>query len=127
MIGVTHSADYPNNFIKGKLCMMKNIEEFSVSFQEKEDTRDFSLKYKLIMISLMFLIESSNQYFYLSARSELHIKMAEVSPVIFPFFKRKDSKRYKISKYRRHILTFSQHRWRRDKKHRCTIIKFLSL
>ena len=50
--------------------MMKNIEEFSVSFQEKEDTRDFWLKYKLLIISLMFLIESSNQYFYRSARSE---------------------------------------------------------
>ena len=69
MIGITHSEDYPDNFIKGKLCMMKYIEEFSVSFQEKEDTRDFALKYKLVMISLMLLIESSNQYFYLSARS----------------------------------------------------------
>ena len=68
MISITHSADYPNNFIKGKLCMMKNIEEFSVSFQEKEDTRDFNLKHKLVMIMTMFLIETSNQYFYFSAR-----------------------------------------------------------
>ena len=39
--------------------MMKNIEEFSESFEE--DTRDFSLKYKLVMIMVIFLIEMSNQ------------------------------------------------------------------
>ena len=48
--------------------MLKDIEEFSAAFQEKNDTREFSLKYKLLMISLMFLFESSNQYFFYSAR-----------------------------------------------------------
>ena len=72
MIGITHSDGYPDNFIKGKLCMMKNIEEFSASFHKKRDSRT---KYRLVMIVLMFLIEMSNQYFYISARSEQeHIK-----------------------------------------------------
>ena len=48
--------------------MLKDIEEFSAAFQEKNDTREFSLKYKLLIISLMFLFESSNQYFFYSAR-----------------------------------------------------------
>ena len=67
VIGITQSDGYPDNFIKGKLCMMKNIEEFSASFQKKRDSRN---KYRLVMIVLMFLLEMSNQYFYLSARSE---------------------------------------------------------
>ena len=65
MIGITQSDGYPDNFIKGKLCMMKNIEEFSAPFQKKRDSRN---KYRLVMIVLMFLLEMSNQYFYLSAR-----------------------------------------------------------
>ena len=68
VIGITHSPDYPENFIKGKICMLKNIEEFSNVYQENRDTREFSLKYKLLMIILMCLFESSNQYFYYSAR-----------------------------------------------------------
>ena len=68
MIAITNSSEYPKNFIKGKICMLKDIEEFSAAFQEKNDTREFSLKYKLLMISLMFLFESSNQYFFYSAR-----------------------------------------------------------
>ena len=48
--------------------MLKNIEEFSNVYQENRDTREFSLKYKLLMIILMCLFESSNQYFYYSAR-----------------------------------------------------------
>ena len=68
VIAITHSSEYPENFIKGKICMLKDIEEFSAAFQEKNDTREFSLKYKLLMISLMCLFESSNQYFFHSAR-----------------------------------------------------------
>ena len=60
---------------------MKNIEEFSVSF--REDTRDFSLKYKLVMIMLMCLIEMSNQYFYFSARSCIVNRWLEFLKVIF--------------------------------------------
>ena len=52
--------------------MLKEIEEFSEAYQEKNDTREFSLKYKLLMISLMCLFESSNQYFFYSAR-QVHI------------------------------------------------------
>ena len=68
VIAITHSSEYPENFIKGKICMLKDIVEFSTAFQEKNDTREFSLKYKLLMISLMCLFESSNQYFFYSAR-----------------------------------------------------------
>ena len=48
--------------------MLKDIEEFSEAFQENTDTREFSLKYKLLMIILMCLFESSNQHFYYSGR-----------------------------------------------------------
>ena len=58
---------YPNNFIKGKICMLKNIEEFSIFTQENEDRRDYSLKYKLILSILIILFEISNQYFCSSA------------------------------------------------------------
>ena len=68
VIAITHSPKYPENFIKGKICMLKDIEEFSEAFQENTDTREFSLKYKLLMIILMCLFESSNQHFYYSGR-----------------------------------------------------------
>ena len=54
--------------IKGKICTLKNIEEFSIFTQENEDRRDYSLKYKLILTILVFLFELSNQYFYHSAK-----------------------------------------------------------
>ena len=54
--------------IKGKICMLKNIEEFSIFTQENEDRRDYSLKYKLILTILICLFELSNQYFYRSAK-----------------------------------------------------------
>ena len=58
----------PRETIKGKICTLKNIEEFSIFTQENEDRRDYSLKYKLILITLVFLFELSNQYFYRSAK-----------------------------------------------------------
>ena len=54
--------------IKGKICTLKNIEEFSIFTQENEDRRDYSLKYKLILTCLVCLFELSNQYFYHSAK-----------------------------------------------------------
>ena len=59
---------YPNNFIKGKICMLRNIEEFSIFTQENEDRRDYSVKYKLILTILICLFELSNQFFYNSAK-----------------------------------------------------------
>ena len=58
----------PGETIKEKICMLKNIEEFSIFTQENEDRRDYSLKYKLILTILIFLFELSNQYFYRSAK-----------------------------------------------------------
>ena len=58
----------PGETIKGKICTLKNIEEFSIFTQESEDRRDYSLKYKLILTILIFLFELSNQYFYHSAK-----------------------------------------------------------
>lgn len=66
-LDIMHKPGYPNNFIKGKICMLKDIEEFSIFTQENEDRRDYSLKYKLILVILIFLFEISNQYFYHSA------------------------------------------------------------
>ena len=54
--------------IKEKICMLKNIEEFSIFTQDNEDRRDYSLKYKLILSILICLFELSNQYFYRSAK-----------------------------------------------------------
>ena len=54
--------------IKGKICTLKNIEEFSIFTQENEDRRDYSLKYKLILTILICLFELSNQYFFYSAK-----------------------------------------------------------
>ena len=68
VIAITQSPEYPNNFIKGRICTLKEIEEFSEAFQEDNDTREFSLKNKLLMSILMCLFEISNQYFYHSAR-----------------------------------------------------------
>ena len=62
--------------------MLKNIEEFSDVFRENKDTREFSLKYKLLMIILMCLFESSNQYFYYSAR---YIQLKSLTWRIFVF------------------------------------------
>ena len=58
----------PRETIKGKICTLKNIEEFSIFTQENEDRRDYSLKYKLILGVLVSLFELSNQYFYRSAK-----------------------------------------------------------
>ena len=58
----------PGETIKEKICMLKNIEKFSIFTQENEDRRDHSLKYKLILTFLIFLFELSNQYFCHSAR-----------------------------------------------------------
>ena len=58
----------PGETIKEKICMLKNIEEFSIFTQENKDRRDYSLKYKLILSFLICLFELSNQYFYRSAK-----------------------------------------------------------
>lgn len=58
----------PGKTIKEKICMLKNIEEFSIFTQDNEDRRDYSLKYKLILTILICLFELSNQYFYYSAK-----------------------------------------------------------
>ena len=58
----------PGETIKEKICMLKNIEEFSIFTQENKDRREYSLKYKLILTILIFLFEISNQYFYHSAK-----------------------------------------------------------
>ena len=47
----------PGETIKEKICMLKNIEEFSIFTQENKDRRDYSLKYKLILTILIFLFE----------------------------------------------------------------------
>ena len=133
MIAITNSTEYPKNFIKGKICMLKDIEEFSAAFQEKNDTREFSLKYKLLMISLMFLFESSNQYFFYSARqvhflslslhlnsqygadSDLNLMIDLVMwdhPADKLWLFRKHARAHKIPRYRRHIVTFRQHSYR---------------